>query len=94
MRRASATCDRLLDVMRDAEVGREQVRGPGGNDRDRGVGTGEHVDAALHHAVAAPDDDEVRAGIERGPHALRRLPTLRHLEPERVGHALAREHGA
>ena len=76
--------DGALDVLRDAEVRREQVRGPGGDDGERRVGPGEHVDAAPHGPVAAPGEDEVGALVERAPHLLGRLLGLRHLVPERV----------
>ena len=45
--------------LRDAEVGGEQVGGAGGDDRERAPGAGELVDAPLHHAVAAPHEEEV-----------------------------------
>ena len=54
---------RPADVLRDAEVGREQVRGAGGHDREARIGAREHVDAALHHPVAAPHEDELRAFV-------------------------------
>ena len=76
--------DRLLDVLRDLEVRREQVGGAGGSDRERHAGAGEHVDAALHRAVAAPGDDELGSLVERTLDLLRRLAALRHLVPERI----------
>ena len=42
---------------------------PGREDRDRGVGAGERVDAALHHAVAAPHEHEVGARRRRASRA-------------------------
>ena len=50
----------------------------------------EHVDAALHHAVAAPHDDELGTAVERPAHLLRRLLRLRHLAPVGRGDAVHR----
>ena len=76
--------DHLLDVLRDLEMGREQVGRAGGSDRERHAGAGEHVDAPLHRAVAAPGDDELGALVEGTLDLLRRLAALRHLVPERI----------
>ena len=83
--------DRAVDLLRDAEVRGEQVRGAGRHDRQRRVGSGEDVDAALDHAVAAPDEDQLRALVERRPDLLGSLAALVHLDPERIGHAVALE---
>ena len=56
--------------------------------------TGEHVDALLHEAVAAPREDELGAVVERPLDLLRRLLALRHLEPLRIRHTLRLEHPA
>ena len=53
---------------------------------------GEHVDAALHHPVAAPGEDELGALVERALDLRRRLLALRHLAPERVVDPLGFEH--
>ena len=57
----TAEADRhgLLDVLRDAEVGREQVRSAGRENRERRVRAGHRVDAALDGAVAAPDEEQL-----------------------------------
>ena len=83
--------DGLLDVLRDAEVRREQVGGAGRQDRERCVRAGERVDAALHHPVAAPDEEQLGALGERRFDLLRRVRALRHLDPERVVDALPRQ---
>ena len=83
--------DRGADVLRYLEVRREQVRGAGRDDRERDVGAGHRVDAALHHAVAAPHEDQVGAGGERLADALRRHLRLRHLEPQRIDDAGGRQ---
>ena len=57
---------RVLDVAGDPQVRGQEVRGAGGDDPDPHLGTpAERVDAALHHPVATPHDDEVGAGLER-----------------------------
>ena len=43
----------------------------------------DRVDAALHHAVAAPDEEQVGAVFEELRHFLRRQLALRDLAPER-----------
>ena len=57
----TAEADRhgLLDVLRDAEVGSEQVRSAGRENRERRVRAGHRVDAALDGAVAAPDEEQL-----------------------------------
>ena len=86
---AQADEDGLLDVLRDAEVGREQVRGAGREDRERRVRAGHRVDAALHRAVAAPDEEQLGPLGQGTLHLLRREAALRHLDPQRIGHSLA-----
>ena len=54
-------------------------------------GSGERVDAALHHSVAAPDEEQVGAFGEGALDLLRGLAALRHLVPERIRHALLLE---
>ena len=85
---------RLLDVLRDAEIRGEEVRGAGGDDREAHARPREDVDAALHHAVAAPGEDELGALVERALHLRRRLLALRNLDPERVFDSLGLEHAA
>ena len=51
----------------------------------------ERVDAPLHHAVAAPGEDELGAILERALDLLRRLPALRHLVPDRLRDTLSLE---
>ena len=76
--------DRLLDVRRDAQVRREEVRGAGGDDREARVPARELADAAADGAVAAPGEHEVGALVEGAAHLRGRLLGLRHLVPERV----------
>ena len=52
---------------------------------------GEHVDAALHHPVAAPGEDQLRTLVERALDLRRRLAALRHLAPERIVDSLGCE---
>ena len=44
----------------------------------------ERVDAALHHAVATPDEEEVGAGLEERRDLLRSELALRDLAPQRL----------
>ena len=83
--------DRLLDVLRDAEIRGEQVGGAGRQDRKRRVGTCERVDAALHRPVAAPDEEELGALVTCALHLFRGVAALRHLDPERILDTLARQ---
>ena len=82
-----------LDVLRDAEVGGEQVGGAGRDDRERRLVPGEDVDAALHHAVAAPHEDQLGARASSAFStcfgALRLFGTSRQND---VGHAAPLEH--
>ena len=71
--------------------GREEIRRAGRDDREARVRAGEHVDAPLHHPVAAPGEDELGALVESALDLRRRLAALRHLAPERVGDALGLE---
>ena len=77
--------DRLLDVGGHAEVRCEQIRRSGGDDGEGDVGAGGDVDAALEHAVASPDEDELGLCVEQAAHRLGRLAALRHLVPQRIG---------
>ena len=86
--------DGAVDVLRDPEVGREQVGRAGRDDRDRRARPGERVDAALRHAVSAPDEEVVGALLAAASDLLWRLLALRHLDPERVGNAVACERAA
>ncbi len=81
---AQSDRDGLFDVLGDLEMGCEQVGRSGGRDRERHAGPGEHVDAPLHRAVAAPRDHELGALAQRALDHLRRLAALRHLVPERI----------
>ena len=83
----------LLDRGGDAEVGGQQVGRAGGQDRHVDRLAGDGVEAALHRAVAAPDEDEVGALAHGLLHRGRRLPALRDLEPQRLD-ALVGEDGA
>ena len=69
----------------------KQVGGAGRQDRERGVGACERVDAPLHRPVAAPDEEQLGALGESALHLLRDVAALRHLDPERVVDALARQ---
>ena len=69
----------------------EQVRGAGRDDRDRHAGAGERVHAPLHHAVAAPHQDQLGAVPDRLAGLLRRLAALGHLVPEQVADVLVRD---
>ena len=86
---AEADGDGLLDVLRDAEVGREEVRSAGGEDRERRVRAGHRVDAALDGAVAAPDEEQLGPLVQGALQLLRCEAALRHLDPQRIVHALA-----
>src|SRR4029079_16592845 len=85
--------DRLLDVRRDTEVRREEVRGAGGDDREARVPARELAEAASDGAVAAPGEHEVRALVEGAAHLRGRLLGLRDLVPERVGVPAVGENG-
>jgi hypothetical protein len=79
--------DRLGQIVRHLQVGRQQVRGPGGQDRHRRAGPRHRVDAALDGAVAAPDEQHVNP-LGGGPASvLGCAAALLHLVPERVGDA-------
>src|SRR6185312_16743796 len=82
---------RLLDVLRDAEVRREQIGGPRRHDGKRDVGPRESIDTALHHPVASPDDEQVDTVFEQPLDLLGREPALRHLDPPWVDDTLALE---
>ena len=76
-----------VEILRDPEVRREQIRGSGRNDCDRGSEPAEHVDASLHHAVATPDEHEIGTVGQCPTDPLGRLLRLVDLEPHRVRHA-------
>ena len=65
--------DGLLDVLRDPEVGCEQIRRARRNDREAHRRAGEHVDAPLDHPVPAPGEDELRPFVQRPSNLSRRL---------------------
>jgi len=50
------------------------------------------VDAALHHPVAAPHEDELDALVERALYLCRGFLALGNLDPEWVGDSLVRQH--
>ena len=83
--------DRGTNVLRYLEIRSEQVRGTGRDDRQCDIGPGHGVDAALHHAVAAPYVDQVGAGGQRLADALRCHLRFRHLEPQGIRNAGGRE---
>ena len=93
-RAREADLDGSLDRPRDAQVGREQVGGPRRDHRDPGLRPDHRVDAALHHAIAAPHEDQLCARLQCAPNLLRRLAALRHLDPERIVDAMPRERAA
>src|SRR6266536_776972 len=78
--------DRLGQVVRDPEVGGEQVGRTSRDDGDGGPRTGQRVHAPLDHAVTAPDENQASAMLERLPDLPGRLPALRHLVPQWVCH--------
>ena len=86
--------DRVLDRAGDPEIRREQVGGACRYHGDPGLRADDRVDAALHHPVAAPHEDQVRTRLQRPANLLRRLAALRHLGPERVVDAMPRERAA
>ena len=82
---------RLGEIVRHLQVRRQQVRGPGGQDRHRRVGPRDRVDAALDGAVAAPDEQHVDPFGGGPASVLGRAAALAHLVPQRVGDAFPRE---
>jgi hypothetical protein len=79
--------DRLGQIVRHLEVRRQQVRGPGGQDRHRRAGPRYRVDAALDRTIATPDEQHVDP-LGGGPAGvLGRAAALVHLVPQRVGDA-------
>src|SRR5262245_24988686 len=82
---------RFLDVLRDAQIRGEEIGGAGGQDREWRLGAAHRVDGALHHAVAAPDEEELHAVRKRTFHLFRCEPALRHLDPEGFCGSLALE---
>ncbi len=82
---------RLLDGLRDGQVVREEVprtRRQDGQDR---VGAGEHVYAALHHAVPTPYEDKLRPEVEGFTNAVGGLLALGDLEPVDIGETCIRQ---
>jgi hypothetical protein len=78
---------RLGEIVRYLQVRRQQVRGPGGQDRHRRVGPRHRVDAALDGAIATPDEQHV-SPLGGGPAGvLGCAAALLHLVPQRVGDA-------
>jgi len=84
--------DRSGEVMRDVQVRGKQIRGAGRQDRERGIGPGDGVDAALHHPVATPDENEIGSFCHCAARVLRRPPAFVDLVPERLANPLAREY--
>jgi hypothetical protein len=74
----------LVELLGNAEVVCEQVRGACRDDCDRDVGTRDGVEAALDQAVPTPGDDQLRACLEGVADAFWRLLALAHLVPEQV----------
>ena len=60
----SPTSTACAEVDRDAEVVGEEVAGAGGEDREHDRLGADGVDAPLHHAVAAPDEEQVGAVVD------------------------------
>src|SRR6266536_2943602 len=83
---------RLGQVGGDPQVPREQIRRAGRQDRQHSLRPGHGVDAALDRPVAAPDEYHLSAVRQRAAGALGCLAALRHLQPERIGNALPRQH--
>src|SRR5262249_27331986 len=63
---------------------REQIGRPRRHDREAGVGARKSVHGTLNHPVAAPDEDQLRALVERPLDLGRRLAALVDLEPQGV----------
>ena len=85
--------DRFGDVGRDAEILREQVEyAQAGGIATAVLAPATASIAALHRAVAAPDEDKLGARRDRAANTLRRLAALRHLVPDRVGMSLLVQH--
>jgi hypothetical protein len=77
---------RLSEIVRHVQVLRQQVRGPGGQDRHRRVRVRHRVDAALDGAVAAPDEHHVGPFGRCFPRVLGSAAALLYLVPEGIGH--------
>src|SRR4029077_1909757 len=93
-RAVEADVDGTFDVLRDAEVLRQEVRSAGRDDGDRGRRRCDGVDAALNHPVPTPNEEEIRAVGDRLLHLLRGLLALRDLVPKGCVDALPRENVA
>jgi hypothetical protein len=83
--------DGRCQVPRNGEVLGKRIGGTRRNDRDRRRGTGDRVHAPLDHPVAAPDDDQLDARLDRPARLLTRLAGPAHLEPQRIVDTLDRE---
>ena len=83
--------DRFLEILRDTQIGCEEVGRARGQDRDMDAAAGQRIERALHRAVTAPDEDQVRALVAESSRLLRDLLGLHDLDPGRVGEPVARE---
>jgi hypothetical protein len=82
-----ADVDCLPDVVRDPEVLCEQIGGPGRHDREARLRLRQRIDAALHHPVAAPGEDQLRSAAQGALDLLGRLTALLDLVPLGVTNA-------
>ena len=55
------------------------------------LGARQHIDAALHHPIAAPGEDKLGALLDCSAHLLGRFPALWHLAPKRLVDSFGRE---
>ena len=84
--------DSLLDVLRDAEVRREEVRGPGGHDREGGVRPGERIDRNAATVPSPPQTKSSSAPSSRARFTCSGANRLfAHFDPQRIVDALALE---
>ena len=74
----------LFDVLGNAEIACEKVRGSRRNDGESDIGARQHVNTSLNHSVTTPRKNELSAPVHRTLNLSRRLPALRNLAPERV----------
>ena len=84
--------DGLREIDRDVEVAGEEVAGTGREDGEDHGRVADRVDAALHDAVAAPDEDQVGTAVDRLADAVGGELALGDLEPGRVFEAGVGEH--
>ena len=54
-----------LDLLRETQVGRQQVGGARRQDGEGDRTTGDRVDRALHRSVATPHEEEVDTGVDQ-----------------------------